>query len=123
MRSAECEIIPGDVSALTRQGGPERDWEGDWATGGGVGVGGDCTGDECAAGFGGLRGAAEVVWDKDNIFCLMSCSVACSVATLCAICSCLTASCSRPRRIAATSRAIGSSCGNSEIVAAAGASP
>ena len=90
--------------------------EGGWTTGGG-GRTGDCAGDEFAGGFGGLRGWSEIVCA--NIFFLMSCSAACSVAMFCTICSCLAASCSKLRRIAARSRAMGSSCVNSEVVAAA----
>jgi hypothetical protein len=97
---------------------------GDRATGGGVGAGGDCTVDDGAEGLGGLRGGMGTAWDRggDDIFCLMSCSTACSVVMVWAICSCLAASCSKLRRIAVRSRAIGSSCANSgEVVAAAGA--
>jgi hypothetical protein len=69
----------------------ERDCEGDWATGGGGGGGtGAAAGDECADGFGGLRGWSVIVWAKgrDDIFFLMSSSAACSVAMFWAICSC-----------------------------------
>jgi hypothetical protein len=95
--------------------------EGDWAKGGGGGAGGDCAGDDFAGGFGGLRGWSEFVWAKgrDDIFFLMSCSAACSAAMFWAICSCLTTTCSKLRRIAARSRAMGSSCMNSGGVAAA----
>ena len=43
-------------------------------------------------------------------FCLISCSIACIVTMFWSICSCLTASCSTPRRTAARSRAMGASC-------------
>ena len=38
------------------QGESDRDWEGDWATGGAGGTGGDCAGDKRPGGFGRLRG-------------------------------------------------------------------
>jgi hypothetical protein len=90
--------------------------EGDWTTGGG-GRAGDWAGDEFAGAFGGLRGWSEVVCT--NIFFLISCSAACIAAMFWAICSCLAASCSKLCRIAARSCAMGSSCVNSEVVAAA----
>jgi hypothetical protein len=69
--------------------------------------------DDWAAGCWGLRGGRGTAWDGsgDDILCLMSCSTtACSVAMFWAICSCLTASCSKLLRTAARSRVIGSSC-------------
>jgi hypothetical protein len=94
-----------------------------------AGSGGDCDDDDCADCGGAALGAflrCGTGTTRDgggvDIFCLMSCSAASRVAIFWAICSCLTASCSIPRRTAARSRAISSSRGtNSEELAAADA--
>jgi len=78
-----------------------------------------CIAGDCAGGWVGLGleiGTAPG-GGTDEMFCLRSCSTACSVARLCAICSCLAASCFRSpascstlRRTRARSSATGLSC-------------
>ena len=110
--------------SLRAQCGYQRKGKGGSAGGGGAGTDDDCTADDCALGLGGLRGGTGTAGDggRDDIFCLMSWSIACTVAMFWAICSCLAASCSKLRRMTARSRAMGSSCTNSgEVAAAVGA--
>jgi hypothetical protein len=83
----------------------QRRGEGGWAEGAAEG-----TEDDCAAACVGFRGVAARGAGGDDIFCLMSCSAACSVAMFWAIWSCLAASCSKLCRTRARSRTTGSSC-------------
>jgi hypothetical protein len=65
----------------------------------------DCTGLGCDTGAACCKGGA------DDIFCLMSSSMACSAARFWAICSCLAASSSTPRRMSSRPDAKDSSFG------------
>ena len=114
---------PSRLPVLRRraQRGHQRKGKGGRAGGNGEGTEDDCTADDCAAASGGLRGGTGRDGGGDDIFCLMSCSAACSVAMFWAICSCLAASCSKLRRTTVRSRVIGSSCcTNSTAEAGAG---
>ena len=120
-----CNLHPSTPSPRARMNSAraytsrQRKGKGGRAGGGGGGTEDDCTADDCVAASGGLRGEAGRVGGGDDIFCLMSCSAACSVAMFWAICSCLAAICSKLRRTMVSSRVIGSSCcANSPAVTA-----
>jgi hypothetical protein len=91
------------------------------------GKAGGGTDDDCAASFptlrAFLRGGGETGPDRggDDLVCMMSSWVACSVAMVWAICSCLAASCSTLFRITARSRATSSRTNSGEIAAAVSA--
>src|SRR5262245_62396789 len=90
------------VMRRQRTGGPAGGGGGaddDWGAGGG---------DLGAARGGGEGGGGG--WGGGDVIFLMSCSIACSVATFWSTCPCLAVSCSTLRRTTARSRAIGSSC-------------
>jgi hypothetical protein len=106
--SVECCTF--DTWLTRAEYGRQRKGKGGRAGGGGGGTEDDCTADDCAAASGGLRGEAGRDGGGDDIFCLMSCSAACSVAMFWAICSCLAAICSKLRRTTFRSRVMGSSC-------------
>src|SRR4029077_20081414 len=102
--------------------GRQRKGKGGRARGGGGGTEDDCTADDCVAASGGLRGETGRDGGGDDIFCLMSCSAACSVAMFWAICSCLAAICSKLRRTMVRACVMGSiCCANSPTAAEAGA--
>src|SRR5262249_29892467 len=92
----------------------------------GLNAGGDID-DDCAAISRGatlrafLCGGGETGPDRgrDDLVCMMSCSVACIVAIFWAICSCFAASCSMLSRIAARSRATSSRTNSGDIAVAA----
>jgi hypothetical protein len=114
---AALQARPGAAATHQRKG------KGGRAGGDGEGTEDGCTADDCAAASGGLRGGTGRDGGGDDIFCLMSCSAACSAVMVWAICSCLAASCSKLRRTTVRSRVMGSSsCTNSlDVTAEAGA--